>query len=72
MRHDSVRGCDLLLLPEGVVTLNESAAAVLRLCDGSRSARRITDELQRRFDEPRLPGDVARFLDRMRREGWVR
>jgi pyrroloquinoline quinone biosynthesis protein D len=72
VRHDRVRDCDLLLLPEGVVTLNDSAAAVLRLCDGSRSAERITAELRQRYDGQRLPGDVARFLERMRREGWVR
>jgi pyrroloquinoline quinone biosynthesis protein D len=36
LRHDSSRNCELLLLPERVVTLNDSAAATLSLCDGTR------------------------------------
>jgi len=33
LRRDRVRGGDLLLMPERVVELNGTAAAILRLCD---------------------------------------
>ncbi len=71
LRRDRVRGGDLLLLPERVVRLNGSAAAILRLCDGRRSVDDIVAQLSERFDAPRLRADIGRFLERVRGEGWV-
>ncbi len=60
--HDRVRGCPVLLYPEGVVLLNESGAAILELCDGHRSVSGIAAELGRRYGAD-VRGDVAEFLD---------
>ena len=40
LRYDDVRDEHILLVPEGVVRLNPSAAEVLELCDGQRSTVR--------------------------------
>ena len=40
LQYDDVRDEHLLLIPEGAVRLNATAAQVLELCDGERSARR--------------------------------
>jgi pyrroloquinoline quinone biosynthesis protein D len=45
VRFNSARGEWLMMLPEAVVVLNETAAAVLNLCDGQRSVDAIVDAL---------------------------
>ncbi|MBP0449415.1 pyrroloquinoline quinone biosynthesis protein PqqE [Kitasatospora sp. RG8] len=60
MVHDPVRGRGALLYPEGVLLLNETAAAVLRHCDGRRSPDDITAELATEYDG--VDGDQVRAL----------
>ncbi|MEV7011875.1 pyrroloquinoline quinone biosynthesis peptide chaperone PqqD [Streptosporangium sp. NPDC051022] len=72
LRHDSVRGADLLVMPERIVVLNGEAAAVLRLCDGGRTVAEIVDELRDAFPGAPVADDVPEFLGRVRTEGWVR
>ncbi|MFD5085154.1 pyrroloquinoline quinone biosynthesis protein PqqE [Kitasatospora sp. NPDC058406] len=59
--HDPVRRQDALLYPEGVLLLNETAAAVLRHCDGRRDAGRITARLAAEYDGVE-PGQVLGLL----------
>ncbi|MCZ4603857.1 pyrroloquinoline quinone biosynthesis peptide chaperone PqqD [Streptomyces sp. Lzd4kr] len=72
LRHDRVRGTDLLLLPERVVVLHGSAGGVLRLCDGSRTVDDIVAELGARFPGARVADEVPEFLRTLRKEGWLR
>ncbi|WP_079053289.1 pyrroloquinoline quinone biosynthesis peptide chaperone PqqD [Streptomyces phaeochromogenes] len=75
LRHDRVRGTDLLLMPERVVVLRGSAGAVLRLCDGRREVAAIVAELAERFPDESgasVATEVPQFLGRMREEGWIR
>ncbi len=54
----------VLLLPETVVVLNDTGAAVLGLCDGRRTVAGIVTELGTRYAG--VPGDeVRRFLARL-------
>jgi pyrroloquinoline quinone biosynthesis protein D len=68
LRYDQVRSAELLLLPERVIKLNSSGAAVLRLCNGQRTAAEIVQELQRRYDRPDS-AEVAGFLARLTEQG---
>jgi pyrroloquinoline quinone biosynthesis protein D len=66
VRHASVRwhhtrGEWLMHLPEQVVVLNETAAAVLALCDGQRSAADIVDGLDESYEGVE-PADVEELL----------
>ena len=72
LRHDRVRGTDLLLMPERVVVLRGSAGAVLRLCDGRREVAAIVAELAERFPGASVATEVPEFLGRLREEGWIR
>jgi len=75
LRHDRVRGTDLLLMPERVVVLRGSAGAVLRLCDGRREVGAIVAELAERFPDESgasVATEVPEFLGRLREEGWIR
>ncbi|MFG2226287.1 pyrroloquinoline quinone biosynthesis peptide chaperone PqqD [Streptomyces sp. NPDC050161] len=72
LRADRVRGVDLLLLPERVVVLDGSAGEVLRLCDGTRDVPQIVRELTARHPGAPVAAEVPAFLDRIRKEGWLR
>ncbi|MFJ5266311.1 pyrroloquinoline quinone biosynthesis peptide chaperone PqqD [Streptomyces sp. NPDC088387] len=72
LRHDRVRDTDLLLMPERVVVLHGSAAAVLRLCDGEHTLTAIVAELSEAFPGAPVGTEVPEFLGRVRKEGWVR
>ncbi|MFD3376758.1 MULTISPECIES: pyrroloquinoline quinone biosynthesis peptide chaperone PqqD [unclassified Streptomyces] len=72
LRHDRVRGTDLLLMPERVVVLRGSAGAVLRLCDGRREVGAIVAELAERYPGASVAAEVPEFLGRLREEGWIR
>ncbi|QFR01590.1 pyrroloquinoline quinone biosynthesis peptide chaperone PqqD [Streptomyces phaeolivaceus] len=81
LRHDRVRGADVLLLPERVVVLHGSGRAVLELCDGSRTVDEIAARLSAGADtdigagaggESRVRHEVTSFLHRLRTEGCLR
>jgi len=72
LRHDRVRGADLLVMPERVVVLTGHAGTILGLCDGERDVRRIVGELAARFPGSPAATDAPVFLVRMRAEGWLR
>jgi pyrroloquinoline quinone biosynthesis protein D len=71
LKHDRVRGVELLLLPERVVVLNQSGAAILSLCDGSRTVQQLVEQLERDFEATGLVNDVMTFLDDASGRGWV-
>jgi pyrroloquinoline quinone biosynthesis protein D len=66
-------GKSVLLIPEGVVTLNATAAAALGLVDGARTVDQIIGELRRRFASPEdsIEADVADLFGRLQQRGWV-
>ncbi|WP_416980163.1 pyrroloquinoline quinone biosynthesis peptide chaperone PqqD [Streptomyces sp. T028] len=71
LRHDPVRGADLLVLPERVVVLEGNAGHVVGLCDGTRTVPGIVGELAARFPGAPVAAEVPAFLDRLRGEGWL-
>ncbi|MGW7526161.1 pyrroloquinoline quinone biosynthesis peptide chaperone PqqD [Streptomyces sp. NPDC054783] len=72
LRHDPVRDADLLLLPERVVVLDGSAGCVLRLCDGVRDVAAVVAQLAVRHPAAPVAAEVPEFLNRLRKEGWLR
>jgi len=54
-------GQGMLLIPEGVVNLNASAAAIVELIDGERSAAVIAHELSERYGANEA--DIARDVE---------
>ncbi|MFJ9610081.1 pyrroloquinoline quinone biosynthesis protein PqqE [Kitasatospora sp. NPDC101176] len=50
LTYDPVRRQSALLYPEGVLLLNETAAAVLRHCDGRRDAAQVTARLGEEYE----------------------
>jgi pyrroloquinoline quinone biosynthesis protein D len=61
---DQSRGTPVLLAPESVTKLNDTGAAVVRLCDGTRTVAEITAELQSQWDDVDAK-EVKAFIDRL-------
>ena len=71
LRYDDVREEHVLLIPEGVVRLNPSAAEVLGLCDGQRSLDDIVGALSARYEGADVRDDVLELVDAMAQKGLV-
>jgi len=61
MRFDAARGQHALLSPETVWVINDTGAAIVKLCDGRRTVAEIQAELQSRYARV-ADGDVCRFV----------
>ena len=71
LRYDEVREEHLLLVPEGAVRLNPTAAAVLELCDGERSVDDIVGVLAARYAGADVSDDVRGLVDAMAQRGLL-
>jgi pyrroloquinoline quinone biosynthesis protein D len=71
LSYDDVRDEHLLLIPEGAVLLNPTAAQVLELCDGERSLDDIAGALSARYEGADVRDDVRELLDDMAQQGLV-
>ena len=71
LRYDEVREEHVLLIPEGAVRLNPTAAHVLELCDGERSLDDIVGALSARYDGAEVRDDVLELVDAMAQRGLV-
>jgi len=71
LTHDHVRDVHVVLLPEGVLELNATAAAVLQLCDGNTTIPELVERLRQRYQG--VPVDeVETVLERLTRRGVLR
>jgi len=71
LQYDEVREEHLLLIPEGAVRLNPTAAEVLELCDGERSLDDIAGALSARYAGADVRDDVQELVDAMAQQGLV-
>jgi len=74
LKFDSVANQEMLLFPEAALLLNETGAAIVRLCDGVRSIDQIVDDLTGKFagaDRDTLRLEVEKFLASIRMRGLV-
>jgi len=70
-RWDALRSQHQLLFPEGMLVLNDSGAAIVRLCDG-RTVGDLVAALGEAFAEAPPPGEVDEFLGRLAQKGLLR
>ena len=72
LQWEPVQNTYVMLYPEGMITLNTSAAEILKRCDGVRTVDEIVAELEAAFQRTELKKDVLAFLEGAARQGWVR
>ncbi|WP_338475847.1 pyrroloquinoline quinone biosynthesis peptide chaperone PqqD [Pseudomonas khavaziana] len=62
----------VLLYPEGMIKLNDSAALIGDLIDGERDVAAIIAELDKQFPGvPELGEDIEQFMEVARAEHWI-
>ena len=64
----------MLLYPEGIVKLNQTAGEIIKRCDGVRTVGELVRELQTVFpgDDQRVEEGVLKFVEVFRAKGWIR
>lgn len=70
-RWEEAQQAHVLLYPEGVVKLNETAAEILKTCDGARTVDAVIADLSARFDAD-VRDDVLEFLEVAHAQDWIR
>lgn len=71
LQWEDAQNAWVLLYPEGMVKLNQSAGEILRRCDGGRTVAAIVAELEEAFGASGLAADVANFLAMARAQQWI-
>lgn len=71
MQWEEAQQAWVILYPEGMVKLNDSAAEILRRCDGETPLNGVIGDLERTFDETGLADDVSELLAAALEQGWV-
>jgi len=71
-RWEEPQQAHVLLYPEGIVKLNETAAAILARCVGGRPIATVIAELSARYGRANLSKDVLNFLEVAHAKGWIR
>ncbi|WP_439638570.1 pyrroloquinoline quinone biosynthesis peptide chaperone PqqD [Nevskia sp.] len=72
IQYETAQGCDVLLYPEGVVQLSETAAMILKQVDGQKDATGIVSSLMQQFPEAGdISGDIRSFLEVAHARGWI-
>ncbi len=72
LQFEKAQNAYVLLYPEGMVKLNDSAAQILLRCDGKRSVSEIVSDLEQTFSTSGLQGDVDAFLQAAQDRGWIK
>ena len=71
LQWEPAQSCHVLLYPEGMVKLNQSAGEILKRCDGARSAAEIVADLEAAFSTTGLERDVLSFMDIAGQQRWL-
>lgn len=71
LQWEEVQKSHVLLYPEGMVKLNQSAGEILSRCDGERDVRAIAADLEQSFNAKGLEPDVLAFLAIALQQRWV-
>jgi coenzyme PQQ biosynthesis protein PqqD len=64
-------GVIVLMSPNGPVQLNQIAAVILQLCDGSRHREDVVAEVVRVSHPRTRAAEIIEFLDAARARGWI-
>jgi pyrroloquinoline quinone biosynthesis protein D len=71
-RWEEAQQAHVLLYPEGLVKLNETAGTILGLVIEGRAVSSLVSELESRYETQGLEPDVLEFLAVAADKGWVR
>ncbi len=72
VQWEEVQNCYVVLYPEGMVKLSQSAGEIMKRIDGEKSVIDIIDDLSNAFDGADVKEDVMKFLEVVYGNGWIR
>ena len=71
MQYEEAQEAYVLLYPDGMVKLNQSASEILKRCDGERDVQAIIADIEQSFNATGLEKDVTGFLEIAIERGWI-
>lgn len=71
LQWEEAQDCWVVLYPEGMVKLNDSAAEILRRCDGTTPLKAVIADLEKTYGESDLQADVTGLVDAALQHGWL-
>ena len=72
VQWEEVQNCYVVLYPEGMVKLSQSAGEIMKRIDGEKSVIDIIDDISNTFDGADVKEDVMKFLEVVYGNGWIR
>ena len=72
LQWEPAQDAHVLLYPEGMVKLNQSAGEILKRLDGKRTLAQVTADCETAFNASGLLDDVLGFICAALDQGWVR
>lgn len=71
LQYEPAQESEVLLFPEGMITLSDSASQIMKRCDGTRTTEEIVADLEQQWPSVELRNDVVEFLEVAWRKGWL-
>jgi pyrroloquinoline quinone biosynthesis protein D len=71
LQWEPAQSAHVLLYPEGMVKLNQSAGEIMSRCDGERMLADIIADLERSFGVTGLSDDVIAFVNMALQNKWL-
>ena len=71
LQWEEKQDCFVLLYPEGMVQLSQSAGEILNLCNGVNNTQNIATLLEEKFNTSELLNDIIEFLEDAMSRKWV-
>jgi pyrroloquinoline quinone biosynthesis protein D len=71
LQWEPAQNCHVLLYPEGMVKLNQSAGEIMKRCDGERTVAAIVADLEQTFAATGLERDVIGFVEVAGKQRWL-
>jgi pyrroloquinoline quinone biosynthesis protein D len=71
MQWEEAQQAHVLLYPEGMVRLNQSAGEILKRCDGATTVDDIVAQLEQQFHTSGLHDDVVDLLAHALGQDWI-
>ena len=71
LQFEPAQDAHVLLYPEGMVKLNQSAAQILLRCDGTRDIAAIVADLEHTFNTTGLAPEVETFIAHAIERSWL-
>ena len=72
LQYEPMQNCHVLLYPEGMIKLNDSAGEILKCVDGARDVANIIASLAEQFPGvPDIDEDILAFIEVAHAQFWI-